>query len=388
MFDHLDDQNPPEFGEQFHDRVVTAAQRRQRRSRWSVSSVVLMPLLILGGLALFLRDQAGELDRIEVGGLTPAETNPTATPQDVEPATTAGTVVATSAVDDVPPISTPLNILIVGVDQRPPDSVVTGSRADTIALVRIDPERGRVGVLSLPRDLHVEHDGTSGRLNTFTADQDLVEVVSSVLEVDINHYVEVDFDGFESLIDLVGGVSVPFDTAVRDRHTGFTAESGCNQLSGSEALAYVRSRTLESIDVTTGQWAQDPRADLGRIVRQQDLMRRVYRDVLSAGYSTIDELRLLTDVVDDITVDIGLDLHGLRALFNAAEVIGPDQVQFYDLHAGLSADATADGSAVLVADRATMQTAVDGLLGTGEHGGHDENAEQTPGAVDPRRVSC
>ncbi len=388
MFDHLDDPTPPELGDRFHDRVVSTAQRRQRRTRVMFGSVALLPLLIVGGLALYLRDQAGELRRVEVVGLAPADTSPATTTPPAGSETTAATVDASSAVvEDVPPIATPLNILVVGVDRRPPGSAVTGSRADTIAVVRIDPDRGRVGVLSLPRDLWVEHDGESRRLNAFTDDHGLVEVVSSLLAIDINHYVEVDFEGFESLIDLAGGVSVPFDTAVRDSQTGFTAAPGCNELSGSDALAYVRSRRLESLDPTTGRWSPDPTSDLGRVARQQDLTQRIYRDVLSANYSTTDEVRLLTNVVDDITVDTGLDLDGLRAILNAAQLIGPEHVQFYDRHAGLTS-ATIQGNSVLIVDDATTRASVDGLLGNAPAEAANQPPTTLPGAINPPAEPC
>ena len=387
MFDHLDDPTPPELGDRFHDRVVSAAQRRQRRNRVMFGSVALLPLLIVGGFALYLRDQAGELRRVEVAGLAPADTSPATTTPTAEHEPTADTVEASSAVVDVAPIATPLNILVVGVDRRPPGSEVTGSRADTIAVVRIDPDRGRVGVLSLPRDLWVEHEGESRRLNAFTDGHGLVEVISSLLAMDINHYVEVDFEGFESLIDLAGGVSVPFDTAVRDSQTGFTAAHGCNELSGSDALAYVRSRRLESLDATTGQWSPDPTSDLGRIARQQDLTQRIYRDVLSANYSTTDEVRLLTNVVDDITVDTGLDLDGLRAILNAAQLIGPEHVQFYDLNAGLTSE-TIQGNSVLIVDDATTRASVDGLLGSPPPEAADQSPTTVPGAINPPPEPC
>ena len=285
--------------------------------RWAASSST--PLLVLGGIAVYIRDQANELERITVGGLAPAETVPL--DQSLPSATTP-------TADEVPPIATPLNVLVVGVDRRPPGSDVEGSRADTIAVVRIDPDQQRVSMLSLPRDLWVTtDDGTSRRINSFTDNGGLVEVASSILGIDINHYVEIDFDGFESLIDLAGGVTVPFDHAVRDINTGFTADAGCNTLSGADALAYVRSRRLEQLDPATGEWRADPRSDLGRIARQQDLTQRLYTSVLAQNYSTTDKTRLLTDVVDDITVDTGLDLDGLRAIFNAAALIGTEQLR-------------------------------------------------------------
>ena len=71
--------------------------------------------------------------------------------------------------------------------------------------------------------------------------------------------------------------------------------------------------------------------------------------MLAQNYSTTDKARLLTDVVDDITVDTGLDLDGLRAVFNATALIGGENFGALDLTATLS-EAVIDGNSVLVAD--------------------------------------
>jgi LCP family protein required for cell wall assembly len=379
MFEHLSDRDPPNLDHEFRDRVVTRAHVRQGRARRAVGGVVLTPLLVLGGIAVYVRDQANELERIAVGGLAPAETVPS--DQSLPSATTP-------AADEVPPIASPLNVLVVGVDRRPPGSDVEGSRADTIALVRIDPEQQRVSMLSLPRDLWVTtDDGRSGRINSFTDNGGLVEVASSLLGIDINHYIEIDFDGFESLIDLAGGVAVPFDQAVRDTNVGFTADAGCNTLSGADALAYVRSRRLEQLDPATGEWRPDPRSDLGRIARQQDFTQRLYASVLAQNYSTTDKTRLLTDVVDDITVDTGLDLDGLRAIFNAAALIGTSNFDTYHLSASLSAE-TIDGNAVLIADPVGIRTQVDNLLRPTTDAPADTQVLDHQDAIDPPATSC
>lgn len=379
MFEHLSDPNPPILDDTFHDTVIAAAQSRQRRTRLTVGGVALVPLLALGGFAVYIRDQANELEQITVDGLAPAGSPP---PVGSNPAT------ADSVVDDVPPIATPLNILVAGVDRRPAGSDVQGSRADTIAVARIDPDQNRVSMLSLPRDLWITTgDGAGGRINSFTEDGGLVQVVSSLLGIEINHYIEVDFEGFESLINLAGGVTVPFANPVRDTATGFTADAGCNDLSGADALAYVRSRKLEQLDPTTGEWAIDPSSDLGRIARQQDLIGRIYTTVLAENYSTTDKARLLTEVVDDITVDTGLDLNGLRAIFNAAALIGADNLDAYDLTATLSAEVI-DGNAVLVADPAGIQTQVANLLGGTTEPIPESAIPNNPNAIDPSTTSC
>ncbi|MEO1057528.1 MAG: LCP family protein [Actinomycetota bacterium] len=351
MFEQLLDPHPPELGDEFRDRVIADGRRRQRRTRLAVGGAVLAPLVAVGGFAVYLRGQADELERIPVDGLTPATqatTTEDTTAQDT--ASSSPRITETTEAPAPPPIAAPTNILVVGVDRRPPSSNIEGSRADTIGVVRIDPDLHRVSLLSLPRDLWITiDDGRSNRINAFTDDAGLVPVVSDLLDVDINHYIEIDFDGFISLIDIAGGVTVPFDQPVRDMATGFAADAGCNHLTGTEALAYARSRKLATLDPNTQTWTIDGSADIGRIARQQDLIERVYATVLEQNYTTADQIRLLNDVVDDITVDDGLDLDGLRAIFNATAGIGLDNFTTYDLTTSLK-PVMIQGNSVLLAD--------------------------------------
>jgi hypothetical protein len=90
--------------------------------------------------------------------------------------------------------------------------------------------------------------------------------------------------------------------------------------------------------------------------------QRVYAETLAHQYTTTDKIRLLNHVVDDITVDAGLDLDGLLAIFNAATLIGGDHVDTYDLTDEVSAQAI-DGNAVLIADPAGIRSQVANLLG-------------------------
>lgn len=381
MFEQLLDPNPPDLGDGFRRRVIADGHRRQRRTRLAAGSAVLVPCVAIGGFAVYLRSQSDELERIRVTGLTPADDPTVSSPTD-----TTTNSVTDAEEQEVPPISVPINVLVAGVDRRPAGVGVPGSRADTIAVVRIDPQLDRVSILSLPRDLWVTtSNSTSARLNSFTEDGSLVTIVAELLDVDINHYVEVDFDGFESLIDIAGGVAMPFDQQVRDTSTGFEADAGCNELSGADALAYVRSRKLEAFDPTTNTWTIDPRSDIGRIARHQDLIQRVYTTVLSQNYDTTDKVRLLNDVVDDLTVDNGLDLNGVRAIFNAATAIGPDNFSAHNITSAITAEVI-DGQSVLVADPDGVIVEVDDFLGR-----TTDAAAAVPAiadAVEPSTATC
>ena len=351
MFQHLDDPDTPVLGDSFRERVVAGGRARRQRTRAAAISLALVPLLAGGSSMVYLRSQADELDRVAVGGLAELplpDTSPTSEP-DVAPAA---------------PMIAPMNILVVGVDRRPPGDEVLGSRSDSIGVVRIDPGGGRVSLLSVPRDLWAtDAEGRSDRINAFLVDGPtaLVDVVSATLGVDINHYVEVDFDGFVRLIDLAGGVTIPFDAALRDESTGFAVEPGCQTLGGDAALAYVRSRRLQQFEPISGEWVQDATSDLGRVARQQDVIDRVFRQVLAVDYGATDQVRLLTDVIDDITVDDGLDLDGLRSIFATASAIGADRFVTSDIVAGLSGEVI-NGQAVLLADPVVVDTIVGQFL--------------------------
>lgn len=392
MFEQLLDPDPPELGSAMRRRVIADGQRRRLRTRLAAGSAVLVSCVAIGGLATYLRSQSEELERIRVIGLTPADDPTVSSPTNTTPSNTVPNSGAVGEDQTVPPIAVPLNILVAGVDHRPEGSAVTGSRADTIAVVRIDPQLERVSVLSLPRDLWVSTGGgTSGRINSLSQDGSLVAVVSELLDIELNHYVEVDFDGFESLIDIAGGVTVPFDQAVRDSNTGFEAGVGCNDLSGADALAYVRSRKLETLDPATNQWIRDPSSDIGRITRQQDLIQRIYTAVLAQSYNTTDKVRLLSDVVDDLTVDNGLDLDGVQAIFNAATNIGPNNFRSYDISSAIT-PVTVQGNAVLMPDFAGIAIVVDGFLDSDDNSDIDnpETAADSTfsDAVAPSATTC
>ena len=115
-----------------------------------------------------------------------------------------------------------VNILVAGTDARPAGdpSGVTGIRADTILLVRIEPS-GRVRLLSLPRDLLVP--ATGDRLSEAASEdgpEGLVDAVTSLTGVPVDHYVQVDFDGLVGMVESLGGVEVAVDRPLRDPSTG------------------------------------------------------------------------------------------------------------------------------------------------------------------------
>lgn len=186
------------------------------------------------------------------------------------------------------------NYLLVGSDSRAnadpnaPDaggignsSEVTGSRSDTIMVLRLDKRTGTAALLSIPRDLWIAAKGT--RINAAFNDgpANLVTTVTTAAElrIPIHHFVEVDFGGFKSLVDALGGVQVCFQFPTRDTNSGLNVtEPGCPVLSGVQALAYARSRHYQ--EFRDGKWVEDGTADLGRSKRQRDFVNRALQAAL------------------------------------------------------------------------------------------------------------
>ena len=148
------------------------------------------------------------------------------------------------------------NFLITGADNNScidPDSPYApafgdrtnlGERSDTIMMWRVNPSTSQVAVLSFPRDLFVDIAGTSrsGRINeAYERDnpQKLIDTIYQNFGINTDHFVQVDFCAFRTLVNAVDGVAVPFATPVRDPNTGLNVPvAGCFTFDGDHALAY------------------------------------------------------------------------------------------------------------------------------------------------------
>jgi LCP family protein required for cell wall assembly len=174
----------------------------------------------------------------------------------------------------------PLIFLVIGSDTRAGLESLqnfgesAGARGDVIMLVKLYPADGHVQILSLPRDLLVEIPGKgTDRINAAYAIGGaplMVRTVKQVTGLPIHHYVEVDFVGFQSLVDDIGGVYVDFPYPARDANSGLSVDAGHLLLDGSQALAYARSRHYQ--EKRDGSWVSVDADDIGRTGRQQRLL--------------------------------------------------------------------------------------------------------------------
>jgi LCP family protein required for cell wall assembly len=188
----------------------------------------------------------------------------------------------------------PLDVLVLGVDRRPDADKGSSTRSDTIMLVRVVPATGVVKLLSVPRDLYVEVEpGKEGRINSAYA-YGGVDQARSVMEdltgVDIDNYVIVDFEGFEKVIDAMGGVRVDVGSGVFPQK--WNMGEGMEHLNGYKALKYARYRGT-------------PRADLDRIDHQQKLLAALRRQALR--WNIITKLPGIIKVTNEnVNTDLGV----------------------------------------------------------------------------------
>jgi LCP family protein required for cell wall assembly len=211
-----------------------------------------------------------------------------------------------------------LNLLVVGSDTRQGlrdggFGDAAGQRSDVIILVHLVPAARHAAVLSIPRDLYVPVAGTDGSAKINSAFNlgpgQLVQTIQQRLEIPVHHYLLVDFDGFREVVDALGGVSLYFPRPVRDDNNGrnesglLVSRPGCRRLDGDQALALARSRYLQYRD-TAGRWHADPGTDLGRIRRQQTMLRALAAKALGRNLANpVRANALVGSVVHSLTKD-------------------------------------------------------------------------------------
>ena len=237
----------------------------------------------------------------------------------------------------------PVNFLIVGTDfgdDTADTAVAAGaggvatigkSLADVIMLLRLDPKAKSAWVLSIPRDLWAEIPGAQDhKINSafyIGGASLLVETITSMFDVEINHYVQIDFAGFQQVVDSLGGVPVWFPHPARDPKSKLdVTEPGCHVLGGEQALQYVRSRTYtELID---GRWRITGGDDFSRIARQQDFLVLALDRAISRGARNPTTIAGMIEAgAALVTIDQDLTLGELVSLAQDFSDFNPENLQ-------------------------------------------------------------
>ncbi|GGS19752.1 transcriptional regulator [Streptomyces humidus] len=221
------------------------------------------------------------------------------------------------------------NILVLGSDTRSGANKKLGggaddgsARADTAMIIHVYKGHKKASVVSVPRDTLIDrpactdargvtHDAAHGVMFNSAYSTGgaacAVKTVESISGVRMDHYLEVDFSGFEKLIDELGGVPVTTTKAIKDPDSHLDLKAGTHTLDGEQALGLVRTRH----GVGDG-------SDLGRIQLQQAFVKALVSQVGHVGLLTGGPK--LYDLADTATKAVTTDSHlgSLKSLMSFA----------------------------------------------------------------------
>jgi LCP family protein required for cell wall assembly len=214
----------------------------------------------------------------------------------------------------------PENILLIGNETRAGQTMVnfgnaselTGTLSDVIMVLHLNPRKKTASIISIPRDVFVPMPagsdvGTYEKIDAALNDgklgpNNLAEAITQDFGIPINHYVEVDFDGFLQTVNALGGIKLDFPERLYDEYSGLNiSKTGCQLIHGQQ---YDPPGVSAS---DTADWPYDPESDLARIVRDHTFIRVLASTAESDGIA--DPLKLnsfLNAVLDQLTIDPGL----------------------------------------------------------------------------------
>jgi LCP family protein required for cell wall assembly len=232
-----------------------------------------------------------------------------------------------------------VNILLLGIDRRPDEFY---SRTDTMILVTVDPGSKTAGMLSIPRDLWVSIPGYGeDRINKayYFGEKDsypgggpalAMKTVQYNIGVPVHFYAQIDFHGFEQVIDILGGIDIYVpetidDPTFPDNNYGydpFYIEAGQHTLNGHDAMRYARTRAT-------------PGSDFSRARRQQQVLLAIRDKALQLGMvSKIPELWTTMSG----TVETDLQLVDIVELAQLADEIDTERIQSGVIDATMTVD--------------------------------------------------
>lgn len=281
-------------------RPVRGVRRRwPRRTLIAVNIFTALSLISAASAYGYVQWRLGEIRRIPVGHLHQ-------------------TGHSTQSVNDGSAVP-PFTLLVIGSDTRNlgassssqfgNSAQVGGQRSDSIILVRVVPRTRSLALLSIPRDTRVSIPGAGvERINSaFNAGTPslLVQVLDQDFGIQVNHVVEFNFATFEQVANAVNGVEQYFPAPAKDDYSLLNIPAaGCFNLTGAQALGFVRSREYQYY--LNGSWHYQlfPESDLARIQRQQAFVRGLVRKARKVAPTNLVELNaIIGGITRNLVVD-------------------------------------------------------------------------------------
>ncbi|MDQ0160524.1 LCP family glycopolymer transferase [Alkalibacillus salilacus] len=191
-----------------------------------------------------------------------------------------------------------VNVLLLGVDERENDV----GRSDTMILLSLNPDTEEMLMFNIPRDTRVSIPGhDKDKINhayAFGGSELAVQTAENFLDTTVHFYARINMEGLKDGVDAIGGVTVNNDQAFS--HGGHDFPTGEITLNGEEALIYSRMRK------------EDPRGDLGRNTRQQQIINQLINEAMSfESFTRVDNI--LGAVGSNVQTNT--DMEEMRQLF-------------------------------------------------------------------------
>jgi len=221
--------------------------------------------------------------------------------------------------------------LLIGSDERNEETITTrgqvfGKRADVIILGMVNQKTKETTLLSFPRDLLIVNlctdkleriNATFIKNNCGNSAENLAAHVYKISGIKVNHFASFDFQGFETIIDSVGGVEICVDQTQREGYS-FELQKGCQTTNGLTTLNWVVSRstevlvgekTLDSEGNDNSEWkAMSGVSDLTRIKRQQYVVVQLINEL--KNFESLNELnKLITALENTFIIDENLSIN-------------------------------------------------------------------------------
>jgi LCP family protein required for cell wall assembly len=246
-----------------------------------------------------------------------------------------GPAIEIHKVDDAafdPRPDVPFFVLVVGNDGR---AGLEGRRGDALHIVGVNPGAGAISIVDIPRDTYVDIPGFGRDKITMAFDhgglQLQLQTVSAMTGIPFTFALTTDFDGFQRLVDDMGGIDVHVPSRMYDPFSGADFQPGMNHMTGGAALSFARDRH----DFFNG--------DLSRTVNQGWLMIAALAKARESATTPYDTVKLVATLARNVQYD-GVSLPDLYRLSRLCLAIDPSTVR----NVGMPATTGSAGAASVV----------------------------------------